>query len=525
MSKIWMPGEPEKPQPSGGLELPESARRRRPPAPETPATQPPGEETAAAPSPAASTAPSAPPARPAGQPGRGRGADQFLFPPQGVQIQCPSCSKPFAVPVFSIIDFGANPELLGALLSGQVNVANCPSCGFTAPLSAPLMIHSPEHKFLAAYVPPQGGASDMQRQQVIGEMSRALMSRIPQDQRKGYMLQPQQYLDWNRVLEKLWGFQGVTPEMLRRQQEQSNLVQSLLKVADDPTALSIVVERSKGLIDLEFFAMLSQILNMFVSRNAQAEAETLESVYAYLVENTEAGVEVKKQQAAIEALMARLTPETDRAGLLAILVDGWQGDYGEQAALTLATMAAPMIDYQFMLLLTEQIDQAEGDQQESLQALREVLLEVQQQRQQAGSARIEQATAVLQEVLQSVDARATLRQYRDQVDQAFLAVLANNIQQAEQNKATAAARRLRQIYELALEMIQEDMPESMRLINKLLSAPDQHAVRQLLQENRTLVNRELVNSLTELEQRWRESGRAEMADRAKSLRGQVALMV
>ncbi|WP_204266666.1 hypothetical protein, partial [Escherichia coli] len=46
-----------------------------------------------------------------------------------------------------------------------------------------------------------------------------------------------EYLDWNRFIEKLWEFQGVTPEMLRRQRDQVAAIQSLARLADDEGAL------------------------------------------------------------------------------------------------------------------------------------------------------------------------------------------------------------------------------------------------------------------------------------------------
>jgi hypothetical protein len=68
------------------------------------------------------------------------------------------------------------------------------------------------------------------------------------------------------------------------------------------------------------------------------------------------------------------------------------------------------------------------------------------------------------------------------------------------------------------------MPEDLQLLNQLLTAPDEGAVRQLLKENRALVTREFVESLKPLEAEMREGGRPEIADRIKSLRAQMTLM-
>jgi len=74
-------------------------------------------------------------------------------------------------------------------------------------------------------------------------------------------------------------------------------------------------------------------------------------------------------------------------------------------------------------------------------------------------------------------------------------------------------------------VVQESMPPQMQLLNQLLTAPDKAALNQLLQEHRNLLNREFVETLKELEGQMRQSNRQEIADRIKSLRAQISLMV
>ena len=164
MSGILLPGQ-DKPSSSGGgsgIELPKGYSRRRDESAE--------QESAPAETPVApesdieaglEAAPEAAPQR------RGRPGEDLLFPPTGAQVQCPNCGTPYAVPIFTIIDLGVNPELGPALLGGQVNMAMCPQCGAGGPLSAPLMVHEPAHDFLGVFVPPTG-SDESQRQRIIG---------------------------------------------------------------------------------------------------------------------------------------------------------------------------------------------------------------------------------------------------------------------------------------------------------------------------------------------------------------------
>jgi hypothetical protein len=454
----------------------------------------------------------------------------LLFPPRGAQIRCPNCGTPYVVPVFSIIDLGVNPELRAPLLGGQVNMGVCPSCGAGGPLGAPLMVHDPSHQFLGVYAPIESGRDEVQRQKAIGDLTQALMRKLPTESRRGYLLQPQQFVDWQRFMEKLWEFEGVTPEMLRRQRDQTALLQRLLSLANDDKALEIALERSTDLVDRDFFALLDQLLLVARSQGQANEMQLLMALREKLLNITPAGQEVRRQQEKVRALLAQITPATTREQLLDIVVNAWREPDGQQMVGTLAVTVPGVLDYQLLMLLTERIDATvEAGERTKLEELRQFLLQVQQQvvarQRETQEAMAQEAQAVLQEVLQATDTAAALRERAEEIDESFLALLAANIQQAERNKATAAARRLRQIYEQAVTILQENLPPDLRLLNQLLSAGDEATVRKLLKENRALLSKEFVDSLKPLETEMRDAGRGEVADRIKTLRGQITLMM
>lgn len=526
MSGILLPGKENRPQGEGKIELPKGFTTPKKDATPEAAAAP---ENMSAPE-AAAAAPSGQPA-PRRAPARGGRiqAEDLLFPPRGAQINCPACGTPYVAAVFSVIDLGVNPELRGAILGGQVNMAVCPQCGAGGPLGAPLLVHDPEHNFLGVYVPMEGARDDLQRQKAIGDLTQTLMRKIPAEARRGYMLQPTQYMDWQQFMEKLWEFEGVTPEMLRRQRDQSSLLQRLVGLANDEKALAIALERSMGLVDRDFFAMLDQLLLMGRSQGQSAELEALVRLREKLLNITPAGQVVKQQQEKARALVAQITPATSREELVDLVVQTWLGEDGQQLVGTLAVVASQLIDYQFLMLLSERIGGADQATRPKLDELRQFLLQMQEQlaarRQQSQEAMVQQAQALLQEVLQASDLGAALREHVDAIDDTFLSFLLGNIQQAEKAKATAAVRRLRQVYEAAVAVIQEQMPPELQLLNQLLAAPDEATMRQLVKENRSLITREFVESLKPLEAEMRENGRPELADRIKSLRGQMALMV
>lgn len=519
MSGILLPGQEKQPS-TGGIELPKGFVRRREEAvtPEVTAEtpSPPGAETTLG-------SPASDPAQ-LEQRTAVRG-NNLLFPPNAAQVQCPNCGTAYVIPVFTIIDLGINPELGPALLSGQVNMAICPRCGAGGALNAPLMIHEPAHNFLGVYV-PAAGIDDAQRQRIIGDLIQTLMRKLPAEARRGYMLQPKEYLDWNRFIEKLWEFQGVTPEMLRRQRDQVAAIQSLARLADDEGALNLALERYKSLIDRQFFSLLDRLMMLSGGQGDGEGLKALQALRRALLEKTEVGRELKALQDRVEETIRRIRPNATREEVLDILLDAWSQPDGESIATSVALALAPLLDYQFLLAIAERLERTVDLQtREHLEKLRELVLAVQEQQRAAQQDAAAQAQQALQAVLEATDHEAALRANAHFIDETFLALLAANIRRAEQNKATAAAQRLRKIYDAALQIMQEQMSPELRLINDLLNAPDQKSQRKLLEENRQLLNRDFIEALKELEQEFRERENRDIADRIKSIRAQAALML
>jgi hypothetical protein len=526
MSEIWTPKGPGPQQPAGGgIELPKGFARRR--TAEETKPEPvaaPVEETPAAPAPSAES-------RPQPRPRQAGRRPEFLFPPQGVQVRCPSCGTPFTAAVFSIVDLGANPELREPLLGGQINAAVCQNCGSGGALSAPLMVHDPANQFLGVLVPRQTQLQDMQVQRVIGEMTQALMGRLSNEQRRGYMLNPRQFFDWDSFLEVFWGFEGVTPEMLRTQREQSELVTSLVRLAPDFKAMQMVADRRKNLINKDFFALLGQVLTALAQQGQKEAADAIVQLRTYLLDTTEAGSAVKATEEILRQAVKRLRPEMSRDEFLDVLLEYWiTGEDGESIVVSLLTIARGMVDYPFLLALTARIDASDDPEVRApLLSLRELLVELLQQSQQGQAqsqeAMAQQVQAFLQEVLQSPSPEEILRERGGEVNEMFLAVLASNIEQAQQKNAAFAVKRLRAVYDIAVGLLEEKLPPDLRLLNQLVSTKDESEVRRLLQENRSLLSKDFIEGLRGLEDRFRSENNSELASRIKSIRVQATMLL
>ncbi|MXX25289.1 MAG: hypothetical protein F4Z82_07600 [Caldilineaceae bacterium SB0668_bin_21] len=527
MSEIWTPGSPPPSQSSGGIELPKgfaTSRRDEQSPSDSGAEESTADEQVASPEGETQAAQEVGASEAAeGQ----RPEIDLLFPPTGAQVTCPSCGAAYTAAVFSIVDLGANPELKGLLLAGQINTAVCNACGAGGPLSVPLMVHEPEHEFLGVVVPGQARLDDMQTQKMIGEMSQALMARLPSDQRKGYMFQAQQFFEWDSLIEKLWGFEGVTPEMLRRRREQTDLISNLVRLGSDEGAMKMVVDRNKALIDSSFFVLLGQVINAVAAEGESEQHEALINLRSSLLDSTEAGQELKALEERVQDALSRIGPSTTREELLSQLLDYWkEGENGEAVATAVLNAAAGLTDYHFLLGLADRLENStDPEERAALIAMRERIVEIGEQRSQSQQMAAQQVQAVLQEVLQAPDTEAALKENAEHINEMFLTVLASNIRQAEQNKAAFAAQRLRTIYEKAVAMLEEQMPPEMRLLNRLLSAPDEGAMRRLLQENRSDLSREFVDAMKSLEERFSREGNSALASRVRSIRGQAALLL
>jgi hypothetical protein len=239
-----------------------------------------------------------------------------MFRPQLVTITCPQCGVPFQAPVFSIIDVKHQPELKTALLSGQLNAAQCPSCGFVSYIAGPLLYHDPDKEFLAVYIPMQANIPEAERQQIIGELTNALMNALPPEERKGYMFTPQQFFDLENLIRKILELDGVTSEMIEASQRKIELLDRLLKLQGDEMAFNMAVAENKELLDREFFMILADAIGRYQALNQEDQVKALEALRERIMPLTEFGQRLLKQRKAVEALGPRPTREQVQEAIL-----------------------------------------------------------------------------------------------------------------------------------------------------------------------------------------------------------------
>jgi len=411
-----------------------------------------------------------------------------MFRPQAASLRCPRCGFSYQTPIFSIIDVSQTPELKQVVLSGSLNASQCPNCGNINTVVAPLLYHDPAHEFLGVFIPPQLNLNEAQRQKIIGDLSNALMNSIPAEQRRFYMLNPQQFLSMESLIEKLLGFEGITPEMLAASRKKLGLVQDLVRVRNDTIAFNIVVKDNEKLLDQEFFTLLSQLLMAAQEQGDREQAAALAEVREKLLPITEFGRRILKQRQAIQNLGER--PSRERI-LQAIL----QGDVDEAEAI--AVVARPVMDYRFFQELTARIEALPAEQRATQEQKRQRILEVLETLRAADQAALQAAQQVLQELLAAEDLDKAVAELLPYVDQTVLTLLLANIEEAERRGATAALKRLNEVWERLTAAMKAAIPPEVQLLYALTEADYPDGTRQILREHKDLVTPQFLQLLEE----------------------------
>lgn len=435
------------------------------------------------------------------------------------QLQCPQCGTPFVAEIHQIINVDLNPELKQMLLAGQVNVAVCPRCGAGSQIGTPLVYHDSAHELFMIHIPHEMPMNQMEREQMIGRLTRQVADSLPAEKRKGYLFQPQTILNMQTFYEKVLETEGITREMIERQRKQSELLNTLMR-ADKDVADHLLKERS-GEIDETFFAMLQQYLDMAQQTQQDKEVVKLTNLRARLMRETAAGQRMEKQQLAMHAL----NREAKKAGGLTpeiLLKHVVQNVDDAQVMRGLIGAVQGSLSYEFFTLLTNEIEKLEKSGEtgkaKRLTDLRTDLLQAQEAMRQESQRMVEQASKVMNELLQAPDLATAVRQNMQAIDDGFMYILAASIAQAEQEGDNARLQAFSRIQAAIMKEVESQYPPEILLLNQLLEAESDAARAQILSENHQLVNPDLLKMLDAVETQIKEMGQDELYGRFQAVK-------
>lgn len=439
-------------------------------------------------------------------------------------INCPRCQTPFQTEIFQIIDAQRQPQLKQMLLNGQLNVASCPNCGAATQLAAPLLYHDSAHELLMVYVPMELNLPMAEQEKLIGQLTKAITDNTPSEDFRAYMLQPQTIMTMKTFMEKVYATEGITPEMIQRQQDQMNLLQDLL-MADKPTAVSLIQD-NLDLIDETFFAILqSTIQNAQQMPGNDEQMIALSNLQARLYTNTELGKELEKRQ----MVLHRFRQEAEKQGGLSYdlfvnyLVNNADNEGTVDAIINLAQQG---INYELIARVAQEIEKAQsaGDSEKAAQitAVRDKLVNIYENMQSASQEMLAQAQETLNSILQAPDKAQGIQQNVGQIDEAFLYYLSAEIAQAEEKQDVNRQLELKEVQRLIMEEAERSMPPPLRLLNQLLRLEDPEAQRNLIAQIPAENRPELANLLGSMATEIAENGDPMLQERVNKLQTMLA---
>ena len=438
------------------------------------------------------------------------------------QVTCPNCQTPYTAEIHQVIDSDETPDLKQRLLAGQLNVAVCPNCGAGGQMMTPMLFHDAAHEMFVIFMPQEMNMGQMERERLIGQMARQVMDSMPSERRRAYMLQPQTVLTMQSFMEKVLETEGVTKEMIQRQQKQLELLQKLAK-ADKDVADYLLKERM-GEIDETFFAMLQQYIDSAAQMQDNKQLINLTNLRAKLMTETEIGQEMERQQIALHALNREakaqngLSPELLLKHLLKHLDD-------EKIQMALVRAGQGALSYHFFQHLTEEIEAKEkaGEKTavQQLTAMRQRLLKIYDDMQAQSKRLLDEADKTLQALLAAEDKPAAIQAHANQIDDAFMYLLSMRIAQADQEKRTDEARALNEIHELILKEAENQYPPEILLLNELMEATTPDEQEKVLDEHQELLSAELIEVVDAVMQQFESAGQGEVNGRLRDIKSMI----
>lgn len=433
------------------------------------------------------------------------------LPPQPVQITCPNCRTVFQTPVFQLIDVDQQPELKQALLSGQVNVAVCPNCHTSGLLATPLLYHDSSKQLFWALFPQELNAKPDEQEKFIGALQQFVMQGMPADLPKGYLLNPRRFITLTSMLDALLETEGISKGALEAQRRRTALLAQLLQT-EDPAAFEQLVAERKAEIDYEFLITLAAYIEAAEMDQDGESVERFTALRDRLLELTGIG----------DVDGAPSADDVDAA--VSALLDADESKLRETIA-----EHRPALDYDFYAALTERGDaaRAEGNlaQAERIEARRNLILETAEQMDRDAQELFERAASTLREVLVADDVKAALTERREDLNEAFMLVVASNRDAAERQGQGEIAERFAEIERLAVDVIQESMSPEERFISELLGAETPQASTKLLRQNAAKITPTLVKRINELADEMETNNRAEVGERLRQLGRESASML
>jgi hypothetical protein len=425
------------------------------------------------------------------------------------QISCPNCKNPIQAKIEQLVDVGQDPGAKARLLSGSLNLVQCNVCGYQGQIATPIVYHDPDKELLLSYIPVEIGMPKDEQEQLIGKLINQAIQALEADQRKGYLFQPQAVLTMQGLVDRILEADGITKEQIEAQREKLRLFEKLLTTPEEN--LQQFAQEHDSELDADFFQLATLSLRATPDQKAQ---ETANKRIEKVLENTTFGKEILAREAEFRAA-AESIQEAGESITHEKLMDIFIAAPNADRVNALVQLTHPVLDYTFFQKLTERIDKTDGKEKEKLMSLREQILDTKQEIDKLQEARAAEAASLLKTLVEADDLDQAIIQALPMVDELFLSILQANIRAAQERKDEASEKRLREVDQRLREVIRESLPPGLQLAQKILELEDMEEIKTTLEENKDLIDQDMLSTLMSTSQRLENSGNM---DGAKQIR-------
>ena len=430
-------------------------------------------------------------------------------------VQCPQCRQPVAAEITRLFDLGEDPQAKQILLSGAYNHIQCPNCGYHGEVPEPIVYHDPSKELLLTFFPPSLNVPVNEQERMIGPLIKKVMDSLPMEQRKAYLLKPETMLTKQRLVERILEGDGITPEMLEEQQKRLNLLQRL--AGTSPESRPEVIRQEEALVDEQMLMMLQRLIQSAAASGDEQSANVLAGLQQQLLENTDYGQQILKQaqdqQEAIQSLEEASKAGLTREKLLDMIVDAADN---EVKLATLVGMARGGLDYAFFELLTDRIQNAEKEEQAHLNELRDSLLDMTHEIDEAIKEQEQISSELMDEILKQENIEEATLQVLPAINEIFLEVLRKRIQAARSANDEDQLKKLQAITS-AIQKVSAP-GANVELIEALIQAEDEAAINKLLEDNADEITDDFMSFMSNLmNQTSQQQGREAAAEKLQQI--------
>ena len=409
------------------------------------------------------------------------------------QIACPNCRQMIRANIEQLFDVTQDPQAKQRLLGGGANMARCPHCGYQGRLATPIVYHDNEKELLLTFFPPELGVPPNEQEKILGPQIKKVMESLPPEKRKASLLNPTPNLTYDSLVKTILGKDGVTPEMLKEQQDRVQVVERLLQ-ASTPDVRSEIIKQNLNLLDEQFFALFSRLAQSAAASGQEPVARAMVELQKQLLDETEFGRQLKETVSEMEAAQKALQ-DAGQGLTRETLLDLVVAAPGDARIKAYVSMARSGMDYQFFQILSERIDKASGEEKTRLETVREKVLEFTNELDKQVEARYKQAQEFVESLLAQDDVEKAVQANLEAFTQDSVDVVNQLLRQASDRNDYARMGKLQKMMDV---LRSASTPPEVAFVEQLLDAPDQAALEAMLDANKSMVNDQFMQALIQL---------------------------